>query len=77
MSYVYEIKNYYIVRKHGEYPWPCIFDKKRTIELTPEDVLTKNPDGTFVKHTGVGCFNIKLKSNQVKKVTNNKKIICI
>ena len=74
---MYEIKNYYVVRKHGKYPWPCNMDKKRTIELFPDDVLTKNPDGTFVRHTGIGCFVIKLKPSQVKKVTNNKKLLFI
>ena len=75
MAYAYEVTKYYVVRKNGEYPWPCLRDKKRTIELFTHDVLTKSGDGTFFKHTGMGCYGIILKPNQIKKSSNVAKLI--
>lgn len=51
-----------------EYPWPCERDPNRKMQLFDDDVLTKAPDGctppmrpgTFMKHTGLGCFNIEV-----------------
>ena len=68
MGYAYKLDKYYVVKKEGEYPWPCQSQRKRTIELFTNDVLTKNSNGTFTIHTGICCFGIRLKKNQVKLV---------
>jgi len=68
MGYSYEIKNYYKVKEDGSYPWPCQMDKDRTIELFTDDVLVKQENGTYIKHTGLCCFGIILTPKQVKRV---------
>lgn len=40
-------------------------DNSRRIELDADDVLTKSTDGTYMKHTGLGCFGIVLADEQV------------
>jgi len=66
MGYNYKLDKYYVVKKEGKYLWPCKSQPNRTIELFTDDVLTKNDDGTFTVHTGICCFGICLKKNQVK-----------
>lgn len=56
------------VRKEGRYPWPCDDLPDRTIELAEDDVLTKTPNGKYMKHTGLGCFNIVLTDDQVEPI---------
>ena len=41
------------VKKEGIYPWPRDGDKDRTIELFTDDVLTKQENGKYMKHTGL------------------------
>lgn len=52
-------------RHSGNYPWPCASEPGRTIELLESDVLTRHKDGAFMKHTGLGCFGIHLKPEEV------------
>lgn len=69
MGYDFTIKNGFTVKERGRYPWPCEPEPKRTIELFPGDVLTKNPEnGTYMKHTGLGCFNIILSDAEVEPI---------
>lgn len=69
MGYAFTIKNGFKVKARGEYPWPCASSPDRTIELFTDDVLTKDPkDGTYMKHTGLGCFGIKLTDEQVEPI---------
>lgn len=70
MSYTYTLKNAprYRVRRKITVPWPCVFDRDRTITLRTSDVLRKDDDGTFQKETGLGCFHIVLKPHQVRRV---------
>jgi len=68
MGYDYTVRNYYTVRKQGEYPAPCPCDKKRKYLLFTDDVLTKNEDGSFTVHTGICLCGIKLRWWQVKKI---------
>lgn len=42
------------------YPWPCESQPSRTIQLFDDDVLTKQDDGKYSKHTGLGCFGIEI-----------------
>lgn len=66
MGYNFDIKEYYVVKKEDEYPWSCQPEPNRTIRLFTDDVLTKASDGTFTKHTGICCINIRLAKEQVK-----------
>ena len=77
MGYGYDIKNYYKVKKNGEYPAPCPADKFRMWPLYTDDILTKNPDGTFVKHTGLCIYGIVLKKNEVVKVKKTANLVVI
>lgn len=44
-----------------EYPWPCKAHPDRMIELSDDDILTKQLDGGgYTKHTGLCCINIKI-----------------
>lgn len=52
----------------GRYPWPCSGEPNRTIELLTDDVLTKSEDGTYMVHTGLGCFGIVLKDEEVEPI---------
>jgi len=72
MSYSYKLKSYYKVKKNGKYPWPCVSEKDRVISLFTDDILKKEPDGTFSKQTGLCCFGIKLKKSQVKFVRKGR-----
>lgn len=65
MGYKFKIEKYYQVKVEGEYPWACISSPNRTIKLYTDDVLTKSEDGTYMKHTGLGCFGIVLKDDEV------------
>jgi hypothetical protein len=61
----FTIKDYYQVKRDGDYPWPCGPDPDRTIRLHTDDVLTKSENGSFTKHTGLGCLNIRLTDDEV------------
>lgn len=72
MGYKFRVANGCRVKKDGEYPWPCESEPNRTIELFTDDVLTKNAEtGKYIKHTGLGCFNIVLEDNQVTEIDGN------
>jgi len=69
MGYNFAIKNGVHPKTAGHYPWPCADLPDRTIELFTDDVLTKDPKtGTYMKHTGLGCFNIVLTDEQVEPI---------
>lgn len=74
MSYNFDFDKYYVVKKEGEYPWPCKLEKDRTIELFIDDVLTMHSNGTFTKHTGICCTNIRLTKKQVKLIKKPVKL---
>ena len=65
MGYNFKIDKYYVVKKEGNYPWPCLLQLDRTIELFTDDVLTGG-NGIFTLHTGICCTNIRLTKDQVK-----------
>lgn len=60
-----------------EYPWPCERDPARTIAIFDDDILTKvAPDapppmepGTMMKHTGLGCFGIRIPDEHMDEYT--------
>ena len=62
----YTVTGYYKPKAQGKYPWPCEAEPDRTIELFVDDVLTKDPDGTYCTHTGLMCFRIQLTDDQVE-----------
>lgn len=64
--WTYEAGTYYRPKAHGHYRWRGADEPDRTIELFEDDVLTKDPKrGTFMVHTGIGCFGIVLTDAQV------------
>ena len=68
MGYDFTIKNGFRPKAAGSYPWPCKDLPKRTIDLFTDDVLTKSEDGTWMKHTGLGCLRIVLTDEQVEPI---------
>lgn len=59
MSYRFQIDDWYSIKdEKKEYLWPCDFSPNRKITIFSDDVLTCQEDGTFMKHTGLGCTNI-------------------
>jgi len=67
MGYDFSIKGGVRPKKAGRYPWPCAGSPNRTIELLEDDILTKSPDGTYMVHTGLGCFGIVMKDDEVER----------
>ena len=68
----YTVNQYYRI-KEKEYvaKWPMSDrgNPDRTITLYDDDVLTKDPDnGTYMKHTGIACFNIQIPDDMVEFV---------
>lgn len=70
MGYDFQVSGWYKIKfKEKEYEWPCKGDLGRTIMIYDNDVLTKNEneDGTVMKHTGLGCFGIKIPDEDLIK----------
>lgn len=72
MGYNFTIKNGFRVKVRGIYPWPCADLPDRTLELFEDDVLTKQADGTYMKHTGLGTFGHVLKDDEVEPIGEEK-----
>ena len=53
------------VKVSKSYPWPCTRDPDRTIFIDVTDVLSKEENGTYFKHTGLGCMNIQIPDEDV------------
>lgn len=68
MGYDFTIKNGFRVKRDGIYPWPCKPEPNRTMQLFTSDVLTKQPDGRYMKHTGLGTFGHVLKDDEVEPI---------
>lgn len=68
MGYDFTIKHGFRPMADGQYPWPCASLPMRTIELFTDDVLSKCEDGTYMKHTGLGCLHIVLTDEQVEPI---------
>ena len=69
MGRCFTITNGVRVKKDGSYSWPCKGEPNRTIELFTDDVLTKDPAaGTYMAHTGIGCFGIVLTDEEVEPI---------
>jgi hypothetical protein len=60
MGYSYQVAEPFRVKERKVYPWPCQPMPDRTVELFPTDVLTKHPNGSVTKHTGLMMCNIKV-----------------
>ena len=59
MGYDFKIKNWCKIKdKQKTYPWPCKSQPERKIELFDDDILTKEKNGRYIKHTGLCCCNI-------------------
>lgn len=59
MGYDFHIDGWYSIKDdQKKYPWPCVSEPSRKIRIFSGDVLTHLGDGTFMKHTGLGCTNI-------------------
>jgi hypothetical protein len=63
----YDYPPWYKVKKDKEYPWPCKSEPNRTIKIFTDDVLTKQSNGKYQKHTGLGCLNIHIPDEDVIK----------
>lgn len=68
MGCKYTISSWYKIKhEKRQYPWPCESDRNRLITIRNDDVLTKSKDGTFMKHTGLGCFGITIPDDDLIK----------
>ena len=74
MGYDFRIKGGFYPKKTGTYPWPCASEPERTIDLLEDDVLTKSDDGKYTVHTGICCFGIVLKDDEVKPIDDEVKL---
>lgn len=61
-------KEWWTVKAIKVYPWPCQPEPKRTFELHPGDVLTKHPNGTVTKHSGLCMVGIVVPPEDLVKV---------
>ena len=77
MGYKFTINGGVKVKKEGEYPWPWSGDENRKIMLYEDDVLTKSENGKYMKHTGVGCFDIILEDNEVEPIGKPVKLVML
>ena len=57
---------WYRVNTDKIYPWPCKSDPNRIIDIYTDDVLTKQDNGLYQKHTGLGCLDIVIPDEDVK-----------
>ena len=75
VGYRFRVKDAVRVKVTKEYPWPApkanppLLD--RTIKLFGADtdyadVLTKQSDGRYMKHTGICCINIPIPDEDVE-----------
>ena len=63
----YKLKGYYRVKEKGTFPWPCPAEPQRTLDLRPDDVLTKG-DAGYTKHTGLMMTGILVPDEAVEWV---------
>ena len=61
----YKLTHSFKVKQDKEYP----IGKRGAIFLYTDDVLTKNANGTFVKHTGVCRYGIHIPDEDIVEVT--------
>ena len=61
-------KMYQLKNGQKTYPWPCEIEPDRTITVTTDDLFSKTKDGTVIKHTGVGCYGIKIPGNDLMEI---------
>lgn len=60
--------------KEKEYSWPCDDEPNRKITLYNDDVLTRSFNGSFMKHTGIGCLGIQIPSEDLIEQTISIKL---
>lgn len=73
MATQYQLSTYYKVKNIEK------FKTKRNNELViyPGDILTKNNDGSYTKHTGVMLVGIIIPDNCVEKIVKKTKMIIL
>lgn len=49
-----------------EYPWPNAKNPDQTLMLFHDDVLTKDPNGTYWKHTGIMVGNLHIPADHIE-----------
>jgi len=74
MGYDFTVKGAVRPKKDGEYPWPCASEPDRTITLYDDDVLTRQDNGKYLKHTGLGCMNIMISDEEVEPWGEDKRL---
>ncbi len=79
MSKPYKISKgwYKINQEEKEYPWPCVSEPGRKITIYGDDVLTKYPSGGYMKHTGLGCFGIKIPDEDLIYQENDANLVML
>lgn len=65
MGYDYTLPEYYVVKETKRYPWPCDNQPDRTIEVYPEDILTKKSNNRYNMQTGIYKMGIHIPDEDV------------
>ena len=60
MGYAYKVAEAFHVKERKTYPWPCKPEPGRVVDLFPSDVLTKHPNGSVTKHSGLMMMGIRV-----------------
>lgn len=67
----YVINGYWQVNRDGE--WPCGAPEAspfKMVKICTDDILVKSGDGTFVKHTGLGRFGIRIPDKDITRFSD-------
>lgn len=75
MVWINELKKHWRVKERKTYPWPCAPEPRRTIELFPEDILSKCPDGTVTKQSGLCMTNIRVPDGDLIEINEPLKMV--
>jgi hypothetical protein len=64
------------VKASKAYPWPCQPLPDRTFEVHPGDVLTRHPDGTYTKHSGLGMLGLVIPDEDIVEMNESIRLVC-
>jgi len=74
MAYDFTIRNGFKVKKDGTYPCPTKNNPNQTVKLFTDDVLTKEDDDKYMRHTGIGRYGIVLTDDEVEPIKKPVKL---
>lgn len=72
---VMEVTAYYRVKKPQYAQWPSGSDRRRVVEITPDDVLMPALDGTWQKINGSVMSGLHLPPEEIERVEETRIIV--